>query len=101
MKDWPLRDVAGMWRSFAYAAATSGSGTAVAAALQRAFLEGWRERITRLSEGWEEALEELVWEKMIYETVYEVRHRPGWVAVPWRDLASSFYGKTVAPQAGA
>lgn len=101
IKDWPLRDVAGMWRSFAYAAAVSGVGARSAGLLQSAFVEGWREQLPWLEWGWEDAQEELIWEKLIYETLYELRHRPDWVRVPWRDLAVSFCGKTVAPRGGA
>lgn len=81
-KDLPLRDVAGMWRSFAYAGAVSGTGDRWVADLQRAFLAGWRAEMELPRGDWEGLLEGLVWEKAIYEVLYELRHRPDWVWVP-------------------
>lgn len=83
----PLRDVAGMWRSFEYAAATAGVSSENALPLQAAFLEGWRERMPVPGGEWSALLDALVWEKAIYEALYEIEHRPGWLWIPLRALA--------------
>jgi maltokinase len=89
----PLRDVAGMLRSFAYAAS--------AAQLQRgahppdsweddcrsSFLEGYLAAVdpTLLPAG-EQAIERLLTvfelEKAVYELRYELGNRPDWVGIP-------------------
>lgn len=85
--DLPLRDVAGMWRSFEYAAATAGVAAERALPLQEAFLEGWIERMPLPGGDWTELLSALVWEKSIYEALYEIENRPGWLWIPLRTLA--------------
>jgi predicted trehalose synthase len=85
--DLPLRDVAGMWRSFEYAAATAGVSSESALPLQAAFLEGWRERMPVPGGDWRALLDALVWEKSVYEALYEIEHRPGWLWIPLRALA--------------
>ncbi|GAA1875759.1 aminoglycoside phosphotransferase [Myceligenerans crystallogenes] len=88
--DLPLRDVAGLLRSFDYAAAVGEakdpdwSGDA-----QLSFLEGYREAagdapassaldVTTASL----LLRALTLDKALYETVYESRHRPAWLPIP-------------------
>jgi len=85
--DLPLRDVAGMWRSFDYAAATAGVAPDAAVPLQEAFLEGWNERMPLPDGDWNGLFRALVWEKSIYEALYEITHRPAWLWVPLRSLA--------------
>jgi maltokinase len=85
-KSSPLKDVAGMLRSFAYAAATASTPQHLAPARQ-AFLEGWRGAAARLVPADAQALlESLELEKLLYELRYEVGHRPAWVRIPARDL---------------
>ena len=85
-KSSPLKDVAGMLRSFAYAAATAGTPQHLAPARQ-AFLEGWRGAAARLVPADAAVLlESLELEKLLYELRYEVGHRPAWVRIPARDL---------------
>ncbi len=88
-KDLPLRDVAGMWRSFAYAAAVAGAGGDVAELWSQAFLEGWAEKMPPPSGNWQALLEGLVWEKTVYEALYEIRHRPDWLWIPMQGLSKS------------
>jgi predicted trehalose synthase len=65
----------------------AGGVSGTAAVLQEAFLEGWVEEM-RLPEGdWKGLLEGLVWEKAIYEALYELKHRPAWFWVPLRAIA--------------
>ncbi len=85
-KSTPLKDVAGMLRSFSYAAVTAGTPQHLAPARQ-AFLEGWRGAAGQLApEGTEVLLESLLLEKLLYELRYELGHRPAWVKIPAHDL---------------
>lgn len=111
-KQCPLKDVAGMLRSFDYAraAASAGaaaeSGAADAGRLERwdvlwgelareAFLDGYRaaaaESPARLLPGSPGAmasvLEVFELDKALYELRYELNNRPAWVPIPLRGLA--------------
>jgi trehalose synthase-fused probable maltokinase len=107
----PLRDVAGMLRSFAYAAATLASSTEKTHDLgtrevrsarwerdvRAAFLDGY------LGEGPPEGeIHEILpeergntlrlialfeTEKVFYELAYELNHRPDWAAIPMRGIS--------------
>jgi maltose alpha-D-glucosyltransferase / alpha-amylase len=103
-KDLPLRDVAGMLRSFDYAAAhverqtkqaAGGEGTARAASIlndfrhlaRRNLMEGYEQGLGRKLEEREWALLDLlVLEKAAYEVCYEAAYRPDWLAVPLTGL---------------
>ena len=91
----PLRDVAGMLRSFAYAA------SAVELAARRPRPEGWEERARaaflagyletvdpRLLPPGQQAIDKLLavfeLEKAVYELRYELNNRPDWVRHPGR-----------------
>jgi trehalose synthase-fused probable maltokinase len=94
----PLRDVAGMLRSFAYAASASRILNGVPApagwedAVREAFLEGYlaeadqtllppgRQNVDRLLNVFE-------LEKAVYELRYEIDHRPDWVSIPVAGIA--------------
>ena len=89
----PLRDVAGMLRSFAYAAAThrrSGAGPLSAGwepAARAAFLDGYLATVepallpaSAATTSGLLTLFEL--EKVLYEIGYELSHRPDWVDLP-------------------
>ncbi|HKB77308.1 MAG TPA: sugar phosphotransferase, partial [Myxococcales bacterium] len=88
-KHSPLKDVAGMLRSFAYAAAAAGRRE-IAGLLRESFLQGWRSRAARLLPPDQDAarvlLESLELEKLLYEVRYELGHRPDWVKIPAADL---------------
>jgi maltokinase len=97
-KHSPLRDVAGMLRSFAYAAASLELEGAPEAnrldPLRDAFLEGYRTCADRAllpqnEQAFRCVLDTLELEKLLYELRYEVTHRPGWVRIPARALLSS------------
>jgi maltokinase len=84
--DLPVRDVAGMLRSFDYAAAVGGAADpAWAAGAQQAFLDGYRAAAT-VDDGTDAVddavLRALVLDKALYEVVYETRQRPHWVHIP-------------------
>lgn len=81
------RDVAGMLRSFDYAAGSAAiaTGVDVAAAAawtaeaERAFLDGYR---SVRGEGDAALIRALLVDKALYEVVYEVRSRPDWMPIP-------------------
>ena len=94
----PLRDVAGMLRSFAYAASAS--------ELQRGLTapEGWEERAREsFLAGYLEAVESVLMppgeaptrtmlsifelEKAVYELRYELNNRPDWIGIPVAAIA--------------
>lgn len=88
-----LRDVAGMLRSFAYAADASSLHGGVPApegwedSCRSAFLEGWRATVDpRLVPAGERGCEGLLalceLAKLLYELRYELSHRPDWVCIP-------------------
>lgn len=94
----PLRDVAGMLRSFHYAAhaargdapverAEAWSGAACAAFLERylAVADG-AEFLPKAVAEREALLAAFVLEKALYEIDYELNNRPGWLAIPLRGL---------------
>ena len=103
-KSCPLRDVAGLLRSFDYAAAAAAPGRVAAseqATLRRAellaqfriraaatFLEAYRAVLAAAPTRWvppeaESALLDLfLLEKAAYEIRYEVANRPAWLAIP-------------------
>lgn len=92
--DVPARDVAGMLRSFDYAAGAvvvslhaddegaSSRGAAVDAwadAARTAFLTGYRSCGPDAPAALLDALE---LDKAVYEAIYETRHRPDWLSIP-------------------
>ena len=79
--DLPLRDVAGMLRSFDYAGAVGGGSAGWAARCGAAFLEAYRD-VPGSAELDETLLRALVLDKAVYEAVYEARNRPDWVHIP-------------------
>jgi maltose alpha-D-glucosyltransferase/alpha-amylase len=107
-KQSPLRDVAGMLRSFSYAA---GSGLAAAvhkdvsgAPALTAFATAWeqgacsafraayehtlaaRPELAPAAEQGKALLTALLLEKALYELLYELNNRPDWLAIPLRGL---------------
>jgi len=96
-KHSPLRDVAGMLRSFSYAAGVAGLPPAArrgaVSAAKKAFLGGWRGAVhgTGLlpaSEAEARAmLDVLELEKTLYELRYELQMRPDWAHIPAEALA--------------
>jgi maltose alpha-D-glucosyltransferase/alpha-amylase len=102
-KHSPLRDVAGMLRSFHYAAGAmrlrehvppsvrAGAVETWLDETQRAFLDAYREQVrdTPLFGGGDyppAMLDLLVLEKLVYELNYEIDHRPDWIGIPLRGI---------------
>jgi trehalose synthase-fused probable maltokinase len=98
-KHTPLRDVAGMLRSFAYAAATTArAGHPVGdwePAARAAFVDGYRTAagaaafVPASTGAFARAVAALELEKAAYEIVYEANNRPDWVDIPVRGLVSA------------
>jgi len=76
--DSPLRDVAGMLRSFDYAAASGDAPEGWRDDARAAFLEGYDGTAGILAE----ALLAYEVDKAVYETVYESRNRPTCLRIP-------------------
>jgi len=107
-KSSPLRDAAGLLRSFDYAAATAAPGRAAASPqveerralllprfreqAQAAFLDAYRAVLHTAARPWvapeaEDALLDLfLIEKAAYEIRYEASNRPTWIGIPLRGL---------------
>jgi maltokinase len=94
----PLRDVAGMLRSFDYAARHQllahpdrASLTPVASDWVRrngeAFCAGYAEAGGLDPERNAVLLRALLLDKAVYEVIYEARNRPGWLAIPLESIA--------------
>jgi predicted trehalose synthase len=83
----PLRDVAGMLRSFAYLAIAANASDELEEQARATFLDGYFETVddTLLPAG-QQAIERLLsvyeLEKAVYELRYELDNRPDWVSIP-------------------
>ncbi|MGZ6079194.1 MAG: phosphotransferase [Myxococcaceae bacterium] len=96
-KHTPLRDVAGMLRSFSYAAAVAAVPPAArrrsVGAAKTAFLQGWRAAVEGTGllpasiEDTRVMLDVLELEKTLYELRYELQMRPDWAHIPAEGLA--------------
>jgi maltokinase len=94
----PLRDVAGMLRSFEYAARHQLIGRTDQAALSDAARDWVRRNKAEFCVGYAEGggldpvanqvlLRALQLDKAVYEVLYEARHRPSWLPIPLDSLA--------------
>ncbi|PPF12872.1 phosphotransferase [Rathayibacter sp. AY1F6] len=88
LPDVALRDVAGMLRSFDYAAGAheqaepGASRAAWAAASRAAFLEGYAEQAGDAVTAHRAVLDAFELDKAVYEAIYEARNRPEWLSIP-------------------
>jgi maltose alpha-D-glucosyltransferase/alpha-amylase len=110
LKRSPLRDVAGMLRSFHYAAHSAASqlgerracaeplGELWAATVSRAFLQAWLSKtagapfVPSQPADLAQLLEAFLLEKALYEIAYELNNRPTWVGIPLRGILSLLLG---------
>jgi maltokinase len=94
----PLRDVAGMLRSFDYAARHQLIGHPGQGALSDSARDWVRRNASAFCVGYAEAggldpvanqilLRALQLDKAVYEVLYEARHRPSWLPIPLDSLA--------------
>src|SRR5690606_4168583 len=87
LPDLALRDVAGMLRSFDYAAGSVSQERdldreAWAAACRQAFLDGYAAEAGEDPREHADLLDALELDKALYEVVYEARNRPTWIGIP-------------------
>lgn len=86
--DHPARDVAGMLRSFAYAARQGGRGADPEGlghwreACERAFLAGYASSGAPDPNSEHLLMQAYLIDKAAYEAIYEKRNRPGWLDIP-------------------
>jgi maltokinase len=79
----PVRDVAGMLRSFDYVARSHEPWRpAWAARCRAAYCEGYATAASTDPRAEPELLRAYETDKAVYEVLYEARHRPGWLPVP-------------------
>ncbi|MDT0547469.1 maltokinase N-terminal cap-like domain-containing protein [Streptomyces lonegramiae] len=80
----PVRDIAGMLRSFDYAAAVGGHDSPPdwAGRTRAAYCAGYAEASGTDPRDEPELLRAHETDKAVYEVVYEARHRPEWLTVP-------------------
>jgi trehalose synthase-fused probable maltokinase len=106
----PLRDVAGMLRSFAYAATASEllhdapAPSSWEHAVRGAYLDGYLEETDQsLLPPGRAAVERLLavfeLEKAVYELRYELDNRPDWVKIPVAGIARLLEPETTEPEA--
>jgi trehalose synthase-fused probable maltokinase len=94
----PLRDVAGMLRSFAYAVSAVRDAPAGWEERARAeFLGGYFDYVDPsivppAGEGRDRLLEVFELEKAVYELRYELNHRPDWIEIPVAGIARLLEG---------
>jgi len=94
--DLPVRDVAGMLRSFDYVAGSTAlvvperaaSAIAWADAARRAFLDGYVAASGLDLTGYRDLLAAFELDKAVYEAIYETRNRPTWAAIPLHAIMS-------------
>ncbi|WP_083450292.1 1,4-alpha-glucan branching protein GlgB [Luteipulveratus mongoliensis] len=99
--DCVLRDVAGMLRSFDYAAGSVAQDggedrTSWAVSARAAFLQGYQQASSLDLDELQPLLDAYEVDKALYELVYETRHRPAWVAIP-----AAAVDRLIPPPAGA
>ncbi|MFD6416657.1 maltokinase [Streptomyces sp. NPDC060194] len=96
-----VRDVAGMLRSFDYAARSHTPWAPDwAARCRRAYCEGYAESSGDDPRDQQVLLRAYETDKAVYEVLYEARHRPDWLTVPMaaiRRLAAAAETKETAP----
>jgi predicted trehalose synthase len=97
-KQIPLRDVAGMLRSYSYAVATVTAGGAAVdgggeARLREQFLDGYRATaepsgiLAPSGASQDRLLQFFELEKAVYELRYELDNRPDWLHIPVAGIA--------------
>ncbi|MCD6024241.1 MAG: 1,4-alpha-glucan branching enzyme [Fibrobacteria bacterium] len=104
-KQSPLRDVAGMLRSFHYAAhaarrsGSTGDADALAQTLGKAFREGYARAagFDLNAEAHARLLDLFILEKAVYELHYELNNRPDWVEIPLRGLLNLLEDAHIKP----
>jgi maltose alpha-D-glucosyltransferase / alpha-amylase len=104
-KHCPLKDVAGMLRSFSYASYTAWPDAALEArrnaweqTVSNEFLQAYRQQAGNAAflpadqNDFTTLLDAYVLDKALYELNYEINNRPGWVRIPLAAISAS-HGK--------
>ncbi|GAA4383214.1 maltokinase N-terminal cap-like domain-containing protein [Agromyces bauzanensis] len=94
--DLPVRDVAGMLRSFDYVAGSTAiafperasAAARWADASRRAFLDGYVAASGLDLSAYRDLLAAFELDKAVYEAIYETRNRPTWAAIPLSAISS-------------
>jgi 1,4-alpha-glucan branching enzyme len=100
--DVALRDVAGMLRSFDYAAGSIEAESPKAnrrdwaTACREAFLQGYGPQVAGTSAE-RQLLRVLELDKALYEVVYEARNRPTWIGIPAHAVERLVHRRKAAP----
>ncbi|MBM7505864.1 phosphotransferase [Agromyces aurantiacus] len=92
--DLPVRDVAGMLRSFDYVAGATElvhperatEARAWAASARQAFIDGYVEASGTDLGKYRDLLAAFELDKAVYEAIYETRNRPDWAPIPLRAI---------------
>lgn len=92
--DLPVRDVAGMLRSFDYVAGATGivhperaaEARAWAASARQAFIDGYVAASGTDLSKFRDLLAAFELDKAVYEAIYEARNRPDWAPIPLRAI---------------
>ncbi len=92
LPDLALRDVAGMLRSFDYAAGSIDQEHDLdrsrwAGGVRNAFLDGYAASLGQDPRAQQTLLSALELDKALYEVVYEARNRPSWATIPIQAIA--------------
>jgi len=101
-KSSPLRDVAGMLRSFSYAAAASKRDASWERDVTTAFLDGYRAAaghihgLPAFGASFDTMLDAFSLDKAFYELGYELNNRPDWVHLPLTALSRLEWRQSVA-----
>ncbi|NQX27925.1 phosphotransferase [Microbacteriaceae bacterium VKM Ac-2854] len=103
MPDLILRDVAGMLRSFDYAAGAQmqahpgTDASAWASAARRSFVDGYIESSGYDLRAHRPVLDAFEIDKAIYEAIYEARNRPAWLSIPIAAIARLAHRQPLDP----
>ncbi len=97
LPDLALRDVAGMLRSFDYAAGSMDQDHDLdrsqwASRVRNAFLDGYTSGLGEDPRSQRSLLGALELDKALYEVIYEARNRPSWATIPIRAIARLLEG---------
>jgi len=103
-KRWTMKDVAGMLRSFHYAAETAKADPDWVPEVSDAYLQGYMETagiggasfMSATADETRLLLDVMLIEKALYELRYELNNRPAWAGIPVRGLLNLARGRVLS-----